>query len=95
MPVGGGRSYYSRGAGSDRKIHFVEVKTRRSTDKVSPRELISYGKQRHISRVAQNYVTANRLDDVNAGFAVLIIDLSEMTPQFEWIEDAFSLAWGW
>lgn len=84
-----------KGAGSDRKIQFVEVKTRRSTDKVSPRELISPGKQRHISRVAQHYVAAKRLQDVNAGFAVLIIDLSGPSPQFEWIEDAFSLAWGY
>lgn len=83
------------GAGSDRKIQFVEVKTRRSTDKVSPRELISQGKQRHISRVAQHYVAAKRLHDVNAGFAVLIIDLSGPEPKFEWIEDAFSLAWGY
>lgn len=78
-----------------RKIHFVEVKTRRSTDKVSPRELISQGKQRHISRVAQHYVASKRLHDVNAAFAVLIIDLSHPRPQFEWIEDAFSLAWGY
>src|SRR3989338_2990697 len=83
------------GKGSNRKIHFVEVKTRRSTDKVSPRELISHGKQLHISRVAQHYVAAKKLQDVNAAFAVLIIDLSRPTPQFEWIEDAFFLAWGY
>lgn len=80
--------------GADR-LFFVEVKTRRRTDAVSPRELISRGKQRHISRVAQYYVAAKKLHNVDADFAVLIVDLSGLEPRFEWIENAFPLCWGY
>lgn len=76
------------------KIIFTEVKTRRSVDAVSPRELISYSKQRHISRVAQHYLAAKRLQEVSADFGVLIVDLSGSSPRFEWIEGAFDLVWG-
>lgn len=77
------------------EIHFVEVKTRRSIDAVSPRELISRGKQRHISRVAQHYVASKRLFDRAGTFDVLTIDYSQGPPVFEWIEGAFPLAWGY
>ncbi len=76
------------------KIVFTEVKTRRSVEDVSPRELISYSKQRHISRVAQNYLSSHRLQDVSADFGVLIVDVSQASPRFEWIEGAFDLVWG-
>jgi putative endonuclease len=79
----------------ENRIIFVEVKTRRKTDSVSPRELISYGKQWHISRVAQNYLASRRLKDTSCDFAVLIVDWSEGSPRFEWIEEAFLLAWGY
>lgn len=77
------------------EILFVEVKTRRSIDAVNPRELIPYGKQVHISKVAQHYVAAKRLYDVSADFAVLIVDFSEGAPRFEFIEGAFPLVWGY
>lgn len=78
-----------------RRITFVEVKTRRSIEGVSPRELISLGKQRHISRVAQHYLSKTGLQDVDADFAVLLIDYANGEPAFEWIENAFVLAWGY
>jgi putative endonuclease len=78
-----------------RRITFVEVKTRRSTEGVSPRELISIGKQRHISRVAQHYLASLHLQEVDSDFAVLLIDFSSGQPEFEWIENAFDLAWGY
>lgn len=77
------------------EILFVEVKTRRSVDAVSPRELIPYGKQVHISKVAQHYVAAKRLYDISADFAVLIVDFSKGAPRFEFIEGAFPLVWGY
>ena len=76
-------------------ITFVEVKTRRSVEGVSPRELVTLPKQRHISRVAQHFLSVRRLQDVNANFAVLTIDFSGPDPRFEWIENAFELAWGY
>ena len=76
-------------------IHFVEVKTRRSTDTVSPLELVPYGKQRHISRVAQHYLAAKRLQDRSADFALLIVDWSRKEPSCELLEGAFDLVWGY
>ncbi len=76
-------------------IHFVEVKTRRSVDSVSPLELISKGKQRHISRVAQHYLASRRWQERSADFAVLLIDWSHSKPVCELIEGAFDLAWGY
>ncbi|HSA59817.1 MAG TPA: YraN family protein [bacterium] len=76
-------------------ITFVEVKTRRSVEAVSPRELVTLPKQRHISKVAQHYLATRRHRDVNAGFAVLGIDFSGPSPRFEWIPNAFELAWGY
>lgn len=78
----------------DGAIHFVEVKTRRSVDAVSPLELISRGKQRHISRVAQDYVASKNLFDRAGVFDVLAIDYSKGSPAIEFIEGAFDLAWG-
>lgn len=75
-------------------VTFVEVKTRRSVEAVSPRELVTLPKQRHISKVAQHYLAAHRLQDANADFAVLTIDFSGTAPRFEWIEQAFDLAYG-
>ena len=80
--------------GKNQDIHFVEVKTRHSVASVSPYELVPYGKQRRISRAAQHYIAAKRLGDVSADFAVLIVDYSQGSPQFELIENAFPLAWG-
>jgi putative endonuclease len=76
-------------------IHFVEVKTRRSVDAVSPRELISRGKQYHISRVAQHYFAKRKCLGKSGSFALLVVDWSGPDPTIEWIEDAFPLAWGY
>ena len=76
-------------------VTFVEVKTRRSVDAVSPRELVTFPKQRHISKAAQHFLAARRWKEVNADFGVLIVDLSGPKPTFEWIPQAFDLAWGY
>ena len=77
------------------RISFVEVKTRRSFQVVSPLELISAQKKRHISRVAQQYLAWKKLQDRPAEFSLLIVDFSRPEPQFELIETAFSLEWGY
>lgn len=81
-------------------ISFIEVKTRRATDKVSPRELISHGKQVHLSKVAHHYLACEKKEDCNANFIVVIIDWSQSlrsqgSSQFEIIEDAFEAQWGY
>jgi putative endonuclease len=75
-------------------LSFVEVKTRRSVDAVSPLELISKTKQVHISRVAQHYF-ATKKETRGADFALLIVDWSGPHPVCELIESAFPLAWGY
>lgn len=77
------------------RLLFVEVKTRRSTDAVSPLELVPPSKQRHISRVAQHYVAAKGFQERTGDFALLIVDWSREVPSCELIEGAFSLAWGY
>ena|SRR5579885_3244519 len=79
----------------DGKIVFVEVKSRHGVDSVSPRELVPFGKQVRLSKAAQHYVARKKLQDADAGFAVLIVDHSQSTPSFELIEDAFDLAYGY
>ena len=88
---------HSRGKTQEREIIFVEVKTRRSTDRISPLELISSTKQRHISRVAQHYLTRKKLknDDLFSRFALLIVDWSGPSPTCELIDNAFPLVWGY
>ena len=74
---------------------FVEVKTRRSSESVSPPELVDFRKQRQISRAAQHYLAVKKCQDRGADFAVLIIDWSKESPSCELIENAFFLAWGY
>lgn len=77
------------------KILFVEVKTRRSTDTVSPLELISEKKQFHISRVARQYLAQKRLQERAADFALVVVDWSQSTPRCELIEGIFFASWGY
>ncbi len=77
------------------RIFFVEVKTRHSFQAVSPLELISAEKRRHISRAAQQYLASKRWHDRPAEFALLIVDWSDPEPRCELLEEAFSLAWGY
>lgn len=79
----------------ERAILFIEVKTRRAFGAVSPLELVPYGKQYHISRVAQHYVTAKKCQDIAADFALLVVDWSGKRPLCELIENAFPLTWGY
>ncbi|QQR79725.1 MAG: YraN family protein [Deltaproteobacteria bacterium] len=76
-------------------IHFVEVKSRRRSDAVSPRELIPYSKQKKISKTAQEYLAKFKKEG-SAVFSALLIDWAESeTPKIEWIENAFELAYGY
>ena len=79
----------------DQKILFVEVKTRHSVQGVSPLELVPYGKQRHISRAAQHYLSSQKGPEKSADFALLIVDCSGKDPVCELIEEAFPLSWGY
>lgn len=54
---------------------FIEVKTRRSSAFGSGFEAVDARKQRQISRIAQEYLQANRLEDMPARFDVIAVRL--------------------
>ena len=69
---------------------FVEVKTRRSDRFGSPFEAIDTRKQIKISRMAQDYISRNNLEDCSARFDVVAIRLKQdSAPEVQHICDAF------
>lgn len=68
------------------KILFVEVKTRRSFDHVSPLELIPFQKQRHLVRVARHFIMKKKLEDTPSEFALVIVDMSGEKPHCELVD---------
>ena len=74
-------------------LFFIEVKSRRSVEGVSPLELVPYPKQVHISKVAQHYFASKQVRDRNGRFALVIIDFQGPSPEVQWIPDIFELAW--
>jgi len=74
---------------------FIEVKTRMLTANasVSPQEAVTPSKQRQLSRLANFYVSARRLDDVPCRFDVVEVWLppedSKEPPRIELRQNAF------
>jgi len=56
---------------------FVEVKARTSTTKGAPQEAVTPAKQRQLSRLANAYVSLNRLVDVPCRFDVVEVWLDD------------------
>lgn len=74
---------------------FVEVKTRKGTSFGSPFSAVTTKKQRHISMVAQEYLSKNNFFDEEARFDVIAVLLkSQGLPQIDHIENAFELCYG-
>jgi putative endonuclease len=59
------------GAGRERFLCFIEVKTRSSEDLGAPQEAVNSIKQRQICALAQAYVSLNRLGEVACRFDVV------------------------
>lgn len=74
-----------------RTVVFVEVKTRRSTDKGSPADAIDARKQRQLTRAALTFLKAHGLMDYPARFDVIAITCprDKDRPTVEHIRDAF------
>lgn len=77
------------------ELFFIEVKSRHSFEDVSPEELISYAKQRHISRVAQHYVSRKKLWNQVGRFGLVVVDYSAPAVRCELMADIFELNWGY
>jgi len=78
---------------------FVEVKTRRSTDAIAPEDSVGDRKQRHIHRVAQQYMRERDLpDDTDCRVDVVSVTMPDRwwaRPRVEVFRDAFEVApWG-
>ncbi len=50
---------------------FVEVKTRRSSDFGSPEESVTPAKQQQLRKIAQGFLTLNKIKDVECRFDVI------------------------
>ncbi len=68
---------------------FVEVKSRFVTGYGLPQELVSYSKQRRLTRLAQWYMKQHRLENQPARFDVIAITWPDGRPEITWIPNAF------
>ncbi len=76
-------------------LTFVEVKTRQSTLAGSPFDSITYKKRQAISRVAQEYISRNKLFSMDARFDVISVLIKKgKEPQVELIKNAFDFCSG-
>lgn len=78
-------------AESNNLIHFVEVKTRKST-LIPPETSVNFKKQQHIAKSALNYLKTRRIEDKDCCFDVIsIISEDGKKPQINHIKNAFEL----
>jgi len=70
---------------------FVEVKTRTSTAFGPPQLAVTPFKQRQLSKVALNFLTEKKLEDIKARFDVVAILLPPEKEEIELIRNAFDL----
>lgn len=69
---------------------FIEVKTRKNERYGNPFEAVDTRKQRKLSRMAQDYISRNKLEDRAARFDVVAVRLNQDShPEVELIRDAF------
>ena len=78
---------YDRGT-----IAFVEVKTRRSESFGTPELAITNEKRSRIMRTALNYLTVNKIEDIDYRFDAVSILFKEdvKNPEIELFKDAFT-----
>lgn len=60
------------------EIIFAEVKTRSGNSYGYPEEAVDKNKIRHIKKVAETYITENKLRDMNIRFDVISIELKHI-----------------
>ena len=72
-------------------LAFIEVKTRTSLAFGPPQLAVTPFKQRQLSKVALNFLTEKKLEDVKARFDVVAILLPPEKEEIELIRNAFDL----
>ena len=79
-------------AEKNKKIYFIEVKTRSDADKGLPQESVTAAKQRRIAHLAAQYLQKKKQQDRSAAFGVVsILWQPPAAPVIRWIENAFML----
>ena len=82
-------------AKKDRRLSFIEIKTRTDDGFGRPEESVHEVKQRKLAQVGAFYLKKNKLTDTSASFDVLAITLNPpAAPKFRLISNAFSLGDG-
>lgn len=83
-------------AEKNKRLYFVEVKTRSTSDKGLPEESVTALKQRRIARLASGYLQKNKKMEHAAAFGVIsILWQPPLPPELRWFENAFSLEDGY
>jgi len=79
-------------AEKNKRLYFIEVKTRSTADKGQPEEAVTVSKQRRIVRLAAAYLQKSKKQDQSAAFGVIsILWQPPRPPDLRWFENAFSL----
>jgi len=73
-------------------LSFIEVKARSSVRFGLPQEAITARKQRKISQVALEFMQRHRIEDKQARFDVVAVQVTPAGHHIELIENAFELA---
>ncbi|MEW6615759.1 MAG: YraN family protein [Thermodesulfobacteriota bacterium] len=73
-------------------LAFIEVKTRSSLEYGHPGQVVNKRKQHQISKVALNYINKNDLQNMDARFDVVAVQISEEGEKVELIKNAFELS---
>lgn len=79
-------------AEKNKRIYFIEVKTRSTAAKGLPEEAVTIPKQRQITRLASSYLQKNKkLEQASAFGVISILWQPPLPPELRWFENAFSL----
>ena len=73
-------------------LSFIEVKTRASLMYGDPSHVVNKRKQHQISKAALHYIIKNNLQNADARFDVVAIQLSSEGERVELIKNAFELS---
>lgn len=68
---------------------FIEVKARSKNSYGNPIDYITPKKQAIIKKVAEGYYYVNNIQEQEARFDVILIDLDKSLPKIEYIKNAF------
>jgi len=74
----------------NKTLVFIEVKTRRSRDFGLPEESVTHSKQKQIRKIAQGFLSINKIQDIECRFDVISLIKTEKNAYlFRHIKNAF------